>query len=86
MGLDFVDFLVLGKPSGSKMLLPDTFVAWKVSQKQHFYRNRFLKIVGLHFVVFLVLGRLSGSKMLLPDTFFCMEGIAKTTFLQKSIF
>ena len=86
VGLNLVDFLVLGRPSRNKILLPDTFFALEVLQKQHFYRNRFLKIVGLHFVVFLVLGRLSGSKMLLPDTFFCMEGIAKTTFLQKSIF
>jgi len=84
--LDFVDLLVLGKPSGSKMLLPDTFVAWKVLQKQHFYRNRFLKIVGLHFVVFLVLGRAIRKQNVGSGYIFCREGIAKTTFVQKSFF
>ena len=70
MGLNLVIFLVLGRPSGNKILLPDTFFALEVLQKSHFYRNRFLQIVGLGFVDFLGLGKPSGSKLLLPDTFF----------------
>ena len=80
VGLNLVDFLVLGRPSGNKILLPDTFFALEVLQKPHFYRNRFLQIVGLGFVDFLVLGKPSGNKMLLPDIVFEWKVLQKQHF------